>query len=126
MAVSAATTAIGGTLFAQYFLYLDPTHVISPDISFQFALICAVGGLGTASGPVFGALIIVPLSELLRGLLSQSTSGLHLVIYGIIVIIVILYFPSGVSGAISRLASRFSSAAGFAARVQAEKCDVET
>jgi len=106
MAVSAATTAIGGTLFAQYFLYLDPTHVISPDISFQFALICAVGGLGTASGSVFGALIIVPLSELLRGFLSQSTSGLHLVIYGIIVIIVILYFPSGVSGAIGRAASR--------------------
>ena len=121
MAVSAATAAIGGTLFAQYFLYLDPTHVISPEISFQFALICAVGGLGTASGPVFGALIIVPLSELLRGFLSQSTSGLHLVIYGIIVIIVILYFPSGVSGAISRVASRFSLAAGFAARVQAKK-----
>jgi len=121
MAVSAATAAIGGTLFAQYFLYLDPTHVISPEISFQFALICAVGGLGTASGPVFGALIIVPLSELLRGFLSQSTSGLHLVIYGIIVIIVILYFPSGVSGAISRVASRFSLAAGFSARVQARK-----
>ena len=118
MAVSAATAAIGGTLFAQYFLYLDPTHVISPDISFQFALICAVGGLGTASGPVFGALIIVPLSELLRGLLSQSTSGLHLVIYGTIVIIVILYFPSGISGAISRAVSRFSPAAGFAARAK--------
>jgi branched-chain amino acid transport system permease protein len=125
MALSAATTAIGGTLFAQYFLYLDPTHVISPDISFQFALICAVGGLGTASGPVFGALIIVPLSELLRGLLSQSTSGLHLVIYGIIVIVVILYFPSGVSGAIGRAVSRFSPGGGFIARVQAEKYDAQ-
>ncbi|TMJ89089.1 MAG: branched-chain amino acid ABC transporter permease [Alphaproteobacteria bacterium] len=125
MALSAATTAIGGTLFAQYFLYLDPTHVISPDISFQFALICAVGGLGTASGPVFGALIIVPLSELLRGLLSQSTSGLHLVIYGIIVIVVILYFPSGVSGAIGRTVSRFFPAGGFAARVQTEKYDAQ-
>ena len=125
MALSAATTAIGGTLFAQYFLYLDPTHVISPDISFQFALICAVGGLGTASGPVFGALIIVPLSELLRGLLSQSTSGLHLVIYGIIVIVVILYFPSGVSGAIGRAVSRFFPAVGFTARVQAEKYDAQ-
>jgi branched-chain amino acid transport system permease protein len=125
MALSAATTAIGGTLFAQYFLYLDPTHVISPDISFQFALICAIGGLGTASGPVFGALIIVPLSELLRGLLSQSTSGLHLVIYGIIVIVVILYFPSGVSGAIGRAISRFFPAGGFVARVQAEKYDAQ-
>ena len=126
MAVSAATTAIGGTLFAQYFLYLDPTHVISPDISFQFALICAVGGLGTASGPVFGALIIVPLSELLRGLLSQSTSGLHLVIYGIIVIIVILYFPSGISGAISRAASRLSPRAGLPPASNLKNSDAES
>jgi branched-chain amino acid transport system permease protein len=111
MALSAALTAVGGTLFAQYFLYLDPTHIISPDISFQFALICALGGLGTASGPVFGALIIVPLSELLRGWLSQSASGLHLVIYGTIVIIVILYFPSGISGAIARAWSGLSRTA---------------
>lgn len=105
MAISAALTAVGGTLFAQYFLYLDPTSIITPDISFQFALICALGGLGTASGPVFGALVIVPLSELLRGFLSGSASGLHLVIYGTIVIVAILYFPSGISGAISRLCS---------------------
>jgi branched-chain amino acid transport system permease protein len=102
MALSAALTAIGGTLFVQYFLYLDPTHIISPDISFEFALICAIGGLGTASGPVFGALIIVPASELLRGWLAQSASGLYLVLYGLVVILVILYFPSGVSGAIAR------------------------
>lgn len=103
MAISAGLTAIGGTLFAQYFLYLDPTSIIAPDISFEFALICALGGLGTASGPVFGALIIVPLSELLRGFLSASASGLHLVIYGAIVIVAMLYFPSGISGAIVRL-----------------------
>ena len=102
MSLSAGLSAIGGTLFAQYFLYLDPTHIISPDISFQFALICAVGGLGTASGPVFGALLILPVSELLRGLLSQSASGLYLVVYGAVVIVVMLYFPSGISGAIAR------------------------
>jgi branched-chain amino acid transport system permease protein len=111
MAISAGLTAIGGTLYAQYFLYLDPTHIISPDISFQFALICALGGLGTASGPVLGALIIVPLSELLRGALSGSASGLHLVIYGTIVIVVVLYFPSGISGALARLWTGLSRAA---------------
>jgi branched-chain amino acid transport system permease protein len=103
MALSAALTAIGGTLFAQYFLYLDPTHIVSVDISFEFALICAIGGLGTAIGPVAGALIVIPLSELLRGWLSQSVSGLHLVIYGIVVMVVMLYFPSGVAGAIARV-----------------------
>jgi branched-chain amino acid transport system permease protein len=118
MAVSAALTAVGGTLFAQYFLYLDPTHVISPDISFQFALICALGGLGTAGGPVLGALIIVPLSELLRGLLSQSASGLHLVIYGAVVIVVMLYFPSGISGAIARTAAALARTARPASAIE--------
>jgi branched-chain amino acid transport system permease protein len=110
MALSAALTGVGGTLFAQYFLYLDPTHIIAPEISFQFALICALGGLGTAIGPVLGALIITPLSELLRGWLSAAASGLHLVIYGFAVIVVMLYFPSGIAGAITRMLdlSRFA------------------
>jgi branched-chain amino acid transport system permease protein len=106
MALSAAFTAIGGTLFAQYFLYLDPTYIISPDISFEFALVCAVGGLGTASGPLFGALLILPASELLRGWLSQSAAGLYLVVYGAVVILVVLYFPTGISGAIARAGRR--------------------
>jgi branched-chain amino acid transport system permease protein len=106
MALSAFLTGIGGSLFAQYFLYLDPTHVISPELSFQFALICAVGGLGTAVGPVIGAVIIIPLSEFLRAWLSAAASGLHLAIYGFALVVVILYFPDGVAGAISRLGDR--------------------
>ena len=57
MALSAFLTGIGGSLFAQYFLYLDPTLVISPELSFQFALLPAVGGLGTAIGPVLGSFL---------------------------------------------------------------------
>lgn len=106
MALSAFLTGIGGSLFAQYFLYLDPTHVISPELSFQFALICAVGGLGTAIGPVIGAVIVIPLSEFLRAWLSAAASGLHLAIYGFVLVVVILYFPGGVAGAISRLGDR--------------------
>ena len=81
MALSAALTGIGGTLFAQYFLYLDPTFMISPELSFQFALLPAVGGLGTAIGPVLGSFLITPLSELLRSYLGHAAAGLHLVIY---------------------------------------------
>lgn len=103
MALSAFLTGIGGSLFAQYFLYLDPTHVVSPEISFQFALICVIGGLGTATGPVIGAFIVTPLSELLRGALGGAASGLHLVIYSGVLIVVVLYFPSGVAGALARL-----------------------
>jgi branched-chain amino acid transport system permease protein len=102
MCTSAFLTAIGGSLFAQYFLFLDPTNVISPELSFQFALIPALGGLGTAIGPVLGAFVITPLSELLRSYFGGGAAGLHLAIYGAVLIIVMLYFPSGIAGALMR------------------------
>jgi branched-chain amino acid transport system permease protein len=106
MALSAFLTAIGGSLFAQYFLYLDPTHVISPELSFQFALLPALGGLGTAIGPVLGAFTITPLSELLRSYFGGGAAGLHLAIYGAVLVVVMLYFPAGIAGALERLARR--------------------
>jgi branched-chain amino acid transport system permease protein len=106
MALSAALTGMGGTLFAQYFLYLDPTYVISPELSFQFALLPAVGGLGTAVGPILGSFLITPLSELLRANLGNAAAGLHLVIYSAGLIVVMLYFPSGIAGALEKLKSR--------------------
>ncbi|MCC6779554.1 MAG: branched-chain amino acid ABC transporter permease [Hyphomicrobiales bacterium] len=106
MAISAFVTGIGGSLFAQYFLYLDPTHVISPELSFQFALLPALGGLGSAIGPVLGAFAITPLSELLRSYLGDVAHGLHLAIYGGVVIVVMLYFPSGIAGVLERLGRR--------------------
>jgi branched-chain amino acid transport system permease protein len=104
MALSAALTGVGGSLFAQYFLYLDPTYVISPELSFQFALLPAVGGLGTAIGPVLGSFLITPLSELLRSYFGNSAAGLHLVIYSLGLVMVMLYFPGGLAGALTRLA----------------------
>jgi branched-chain amino acid transport system permease protein len=106
MALSAGLTGIGGSLFAQYFLYLDPTFVISPELSFQFALLAAVGGLGTAIGPVLGSFLITPMSELLRSYLGSQAAGLHLVIYSALLIIVMLYFPGGIAGALVRIAGR--------------------
>jgi len=106
MALSAALTGIGGSLFAQYFLYLDPTYLISPELSFQFALLPAVGGLGTAIGPVLGSFLITPLSELLRSYFGSAAAGLHLVIYSLGLLGVMLYFPSGLAGALNKLTRR--------------------
>ena len=104
MCLSAFLSAIGGSLFAQYFQFLDPTHVVSPELSFQFALLPALGGLGTAIGPVLGAFAIMPLSEMLRSYLGAAFQGLHLAIYGGFIVVVMLYFPSGIAGALQRLA----------------------
>jgi branched-chain amino acid transport system permease protein len=106
MALSAFLTGIGGSLFAQYFLYLDPTYVISPELSFQFALLPAVGGLGTAIGPVLGSFLITPVSELLRSFVGNALAGLHLVVYSAALIVVMLYFPGGLAAALNGLFAR--------------------
>jgi branched-chain amino acid transport system permease protein len=106
MTLSAFLTGIGGSLFAQYFLYLDPTFTASPELSFQFALLPAVGGLGTAVGPVLGSFLMTPLSELLRANLGNSAAGLHLVIYSAVLIVVMLYFPSGIAGLLNKIPRR--------------------
>ncbi|HEY0438701.1 MAG TPA: branched-chain amino acid ABC transporter permease [Xanthobacteraceae bacterium] len=106
MCLSAFLTAIGGSLFAQYFQFLDPTHVLSPELSFQFALLPALGGLGTTIGPVLGSFVLTPLSELLRSHLGSAAAGLHMAIYGGVLVIVMLYFPSGIAGALERIAAR--------------------
>lgn len=106
MTLSAFLTGIGGSLFAQYFLYLDPTFIASPELSFQFALLPAVGGLGTAIGPVLGSFLITPLSELLRSHLGNAAAGLHLVIYSAALVVVMLYFPSGIAGMLEKLSRR--------------------
>ena len=106
MTLSASLTGIGGSLFAQYFLYLDPTFTASPELSFQFALLAAIGGLGTAIGPVLGSFLLTPLSELLRSYLGNAVAGLHLIIYSAGLILMMLYFPGGIAAALKTLSSR--------------------
>jgi branched-chain amino acid transport system permease protein len=78
--------------------------LFSPELSFQFALLPALGGIGTAIGPVLGAFVITPLSEMLRSYFGGSAAGLHLAIYGTVLVIVMLYFPGGIAAALARLA----------------------
>lgn len=100
--ISALFTAICGTIYAQYTLYIDPDSVTGLSFSLQVALICIVGGVGTLSGPILGAALIIPLASLLRGALSSSGSGLHLVVYAVMVILVLLTLPEGIGPSLAR------------------------
>ncbi len=94
--ISAILTSIGGTIFAQYIMYIEPESVMGLiTSSLQFILIGIVGGLGTAFGPLVGAVILIPLSTFLRGYLS-NVSGLHGLMYGIILLAVVLIKPDGI------------------------------
>lgn len=96
MILSAFCTALGGTFYAQYLLFIDPESVFGIELSLQMALLSVVGGVGTAIGPVVGTYLIVPFGQILRAQLGSELAGLHLVIYGLALIVVLYKMPNGV------------------------------
>ena len=96
--ISATLTALGGTFFAQYFTYINPRNVFGEGPSIQILLFAIVGGLGTVWGPAVGALVLVPIAELSRGWLGGTFAGAHLLLYGTVMVLVMLFMPKGIVG----------------------------
>lgn len=101
MALSCFFTALAGTFYAQLMLYFYPKGLMGLDLSFEIAFIALIGGRGTIAGPVIGALVLRPLNEFTRIYLSDMLPGLHLVIFGLILILVMLYKPQGLTAPLS-------------------------
>lgn len=102
---SAMLTAIAGTFYAQYYLYIDPTICFGNSVSVSAITPCIIGGTGTIFGPIIGAVIIEPISELTNALLSQYV-GLNMVVYGLILVLAILLMPNGVVGLFHKLKAK--------------------
>ena len=94
-ALSAAMTSICGTFHAQYYLYIDPDSVLSLNLSLNLALMAIVGGLGTAYGPIVGAIIVTTVYFAMQALLGDQISGLTQLAYATIVIVVLIVVPNG-------------------------------
>jgi branched-chain amino acid transport system permease protein len=107
MALSAFFTAIAGTFYAQWILYIYPNSVGSLDLSFEIAFIAIIGGRGTIIGPILGALLLKPLGELTRTYFGGSLPGLHLFILGLILVLVMIYQPRGIQEILTKLFNRF-------------------
>jgi branched-chain amino acid transport system permease protein len=99
MALSSFLTALGGSFYAQYFAYIDPVITFGPSVSIQALLPAIVGGAGTVLGPLLGAFILTPVSELTRALL-RGRAGADVMLYGLMLMLVISFLPQGLMGVI--------------------------
>jgi branched-chain amino acid transport system permease protein len=97
MTISAGLTSIGGTIYAQYLLYIDPDMTFGVLNSVEIMIRPIIGGPGTVLGPLLGSLVLTPLAEFTR-LAFQSYSGVYLMIYGMILVVVIIFLPDGLIG----------------------------
>jgi branched-chain amino acid transport system permease protein len=106
MAMSSFLTAFAGTFWAQFTLYIHPKSVMSLDISFEIAFIALIGGRGSIAGPVLGALLLRPVSDFSRIYFGSTLPGLHLIIFGVVLILVMLYQPRGLQEPLTRIYNR--------------------
>lgn len=102
MVISAGMTATGGTVYAQYLLYIDPDTTFGILNSVEILLRPIIGGPGTVLGPLLGSAVLTPLAELTRVAL-QAYSGAYLMFYGAILVAVIIFLPDGLMGIITKL-----------------------
>ena len=96
IALSGAMTAVGGTFYAQYFLYIDPSIAYGVGRSVEILLVAIVGGVGTVFGPLLGALALQAIGELTRAWLDAPP--LSLVVYGALLMLIVGFLPDGLIG----------------------------
>lgn len=106
--ISAFITAIGGSIYAQYMMFVEPSTVFGIMWSVQIALIAIVGGLGIAGGPILGAFLLIPLSTFFKGALTKY-SGLSGLVYGFVLIVVIFFIREGLLPKILKLWERWGN-----------------
>jgi len=102
MAMSSFLTALAGTFYAQFTLYIHPKSIISLDLSFEIAFIALIGGRGSIAGPVLGALMLRPVSDFSRIYFGDTLPGMHLIIFGAVLILVMLFQPRGLQEPLTR------------------------
>ena len=102
MAMSSFLTALAGTFYAQFTLYIHPKSIISLDLSFEVAFIALIGGRGSIAGPVLGALLLRPVSDFSRIYFGDTLPGMHLIIFGAVLILVMLFQPRGLQEPLTR------------------------
>lgn len=94
--LSGGIAAAAGGLYANVLLVVTPHGMFGMLVSAQALIMALFGGVGTLWGPVIGATVLVPLSEILHGELGHIIPGIQGVVYGLAIIIIILLAPEGI------------------------------
>jgi len=112
LALSAFFVGVAGSLYAQYFLFIDSRELFGFNNSIAMVLMPTIGGIGTVGGPVLGAVVFKIIDDRLSGArfemgdISINLVSLNLLLYGSLLVLIILFEPGGVLGLLRRAAAR--------------------
>ena len=107
IALSACLMGAGGAFYVQVFQYIDPGIAYGPATSVEALVAAIVGGIGTLWGPVLGALVLHGLADVTRNLFGQLP-GINLVIYGVVLVLMVVFLPRGIAGLGASLRDRWT------------------
>jgi branched-chain amino acid transport system permease protein len=107
-AISAFFMGAAGAIMAARWTYIDPKIAFNPLLSFMPVLMAIFGGMGQLYGPVVGAAFFTLLKEFLTTTMARYGLGeLYMLIFGIVLVVALVYMPDGVVGLIQRLRRRY-------------------
>jgi branched-chain amino acid transport system permease protein len=109
--ISAALTAIGGGVYVQYIMYVNPETVSGVGVSLQIVFAAIAGGMYSLLGPTIGAFLTISLTEGLRVFFGTSLIGAANTVYGVLLILFIIFMPRGIWGLVERAIARRAPAA---------------
>jgi branched-chain amino acid transport system permease protein len=98
--ISALMTAFAGALYCQYQMFISPDTVSGIAVSLQMVFAAIVGGLYVALGPTVGAIITILLAETLRISFGTGAVGWDNLIYGVLLVLFIIFLPKGILGSL--------------------------
>lgn len=125
LSVSAFFTALGGSLYAQKELYIDPNSVLSTALSIKVALVAILGGVGTLLGPVIGAVVLTSIEEFTRTLFGGTGRGTDVIIYASLIIVVAVFYPTGLIGGLRSFKARRASRADASRQIAAHDAGLQ-
>jgi branched-chain amino acid transport system permease protein len=110
--LSAALTAVGGVAYAQYIAYVNPETLSGIGVSLRIVFAVVLGGMYSLLGPTVGTALTIALAESLRVAFGLKFIGMAETIYGLLLVLFIIFLPAGIYGSLARLLARRPAGAG--------------
>lgn len=126
LSLSAFFSALGGSLYAQKELYIDPNSVLSTALSIKMALVAILGGVGTLLGPVVGSVVLTSIEEFTRILFGGTGRGTDVVIYASLIIVIAVFYPTGLLGWVRSFKDRSQARADASRQLAAHAATQQT
>src|SRR5438094_762143 len=105
-ALSAALTAFGGVVYAQYITYVNPETLAGIGVSLRIVFAVVLGGMYSWLGPTVGTALTITLQEYLRVKFGLRLIGMAETIYGLLLVVFIIFLPAGIYGSVRAMLAR--------------------